>query len=386
MPDSSQTGFYGELGLRPVINCQSHRTVLGGSILSDQVWQGMVEANSRYIPMAELLEKAGEYIADLLGTEAAYVTPGCAAALALSTSACMTGQDREKMAQLPDTTGIKNEVLIPKKLRYSYDRAYTITGASLVEVGDDEGCSEEQLEEAIGPNTAAVAYWFQADPVPGVISLEKTVEIAHQHDVPVISDAAAQNYPLDFFRENAQAADLVCFGGKYFGGPNATGLVCGKKELIDAVVDYGFIGYYSDVRRAVGRPMKVDKHGVIAVLAALKEWFTMNHEDRLEDIENKLAVIKGAVDDLVHVEPNVETLPLPSTRHRYWGSSLYVTIDPTLLGKSAPDVVRELDEGNPRIWVAARGNDTIQVNTQALRDGEEVIVAERLRSVLAGAR
>ena len=233
-PDST-IDVYADLGIRPIINCQSQRTSLGGSLLSPEVELAMKEANSSYVIMPELMNKAGERVADLMGVEAAYITSGCAAALALSAAACMAGNDQEKRGRIPNTTGMKNEIVIQKAQRYGYDRSFTIAGAILVEAGEQDSCSIQQFEAALGSRTAAVAYLVEAEHGSS-LPLEDVVEIAHSHGIPVIADAAAQIYPIDYFLETAQTADLVCFGGKFFGAPNSTGFVCGKKELVDAVV------------------------------------------------------------------------------------------------------------------------------------------------------
>ena len=149
-----------------------------------------------YIPMDELLDATGRHIADMLGVEAAYVTSGGAAALALSTAACMTGMDGDRIQQLPDTTGMKNEVVLAQAQRYGYDRSYTVPGAKLAFPGDEEGCTADEINAAINDNTAAVAYLINANNDDGTVpSLEETVEIAHAKGVPVIGDAAAQNNP-----------------------------------------------------------------------------------------------------------------------------------------------------------------------------------------------
>ena len=370
--------LYEELGVRPVINAQGNRTVLGGSSPSGEVKAAMDAANLHYVEMEELLEKAGRYIAGVLGAEAAQITSGCGAALALSAAACMTGEDPDRIMQLPDTTGMKSDILVQKGQRYSYERCYTVTGGRLVEVGDESGCTPEQLEAAIGPNTAAVARLIRPDWDSSVVSLEDTVRIAHEHGVPVIADGSAQIYPWDYFRRTAQSADLVCFGAKYMGAPTSTGFVCGKKPLVDAVVAQGFIGFHTGGFRAIGRPMKVDRHGVVAVVAALKRWLTMDHESRLLGIEEKLSTIRRGLQGVPNVRASLVRL------QNYWGSSLEVVMDTRALGKSAEEVVDELANGNPRVWVTAKSDDTLEVNAHTLNEGEEKIVSERLRSVLLG--
>ena len=196
--------------------------------------------------------------------------------------------------------------------------------------------------------------------------------------MPVIADAAAQNYPAEVFRQNAQSADLVCFGAKYLGAPHSTGLVCGKRDLVDAVVAQGFIAFQTEGGNAIGRPMKVDKDGVIAVVTAVRNWLTMNHEDRLMGIEAKLATIQNGLQGVPRVSTEIRPIP------QYWGFSLIVDLDEEAGGKSATTVADELAEGDPRIFVTADDDSTITVNAHVLNDGEEDIVAERLRSALLG--
>ena len=378
MATGSGTNVYSRLGVRPIINAQGNRTVLGGSATTPAVAAAMEEANHTYVEMRELLEKSGEFIAEMLGVEAAYVTSGCAAALALSAAACMTGRDPDKIAQLPDTTGMRNEVLLQKPQQYSYDRSYTVPGAKLVRVGNDDGCTAEQLEGAIGPNTAALAYLIRAGEDDSVVPLEQVVEMAHSRDLPVIADAAARIYPLEYFRRNAQSADLVCFGAKYMGAPQSAGYVCGKKELVDAVVDHGFIGFQTGGGRAFGRPMKLDKQEIIGVVTAIEQWFTMNHEDRLIGYEETLATVQRELAGTPGVEAKLEQVD------QYFGVTLNVTFDAASLGKTAQDIAADLDAGTPRIAVSAPDDNTIAVNAHALKKGEELIVAEHLRMALSG--
>ena len=367
---------YQELGVRRVINAQGNRTDLGGSIVAKTISKAMDDANEHYVEMRELLDKSGDYIASTLGVEAAYVTSGCAAALTLSTAACLTGVDLDKRAPLPNTTGMKNEVLIQKKQRYPYDRCFTLTGATLVEVGDENGCTLKQLEAAINANTVAVAYLARRDWDSSVVPLEEAVTMAHKNGTPVIVDAAAQVYPLDYFRQIAQSADLVCFGAKYLGAPHSTGIVCGKRERVEAVAAHGFIGFETWGSKAVGRPMKVDRQEVIGVVAALKLWISMNHEDRLLTYDTKFAAIQKALQEIPYAD--AEIVPTQST----WPFRLEVVLNTPVLGINSKQLRKELDEGNPRIRVGVRGDDTITINVHELNEGEEKIIVDRLRNIL----
>ena len=370
---------YERLGVRPVINARGNQTILGGSTSPAPVRQAMDEADLHFVDMRELLAKSGQFIADVLGSESAYVTSGCAAALTLSTAACMAGTDPDKIGRLPDTTGMKNEVVIQKRQRYGFDRCFTLSGGKLVVVGDDDGCNAQQLGTAIGPNTAAVAYVVNsAQPDDSVVTLEEAMEVAHDKGVPVIADAASQIYPLDFFRENAQIPDLACFGAKYFGAPHSTGVVAGKKDLVDAVAAQGFIAYHYDGANAFGRAMKLDRQEIVGVVSALDVWFSMNHEDRFMEYDRRMSTIQQGLRGLESVKTKVVD------NKRFWATTLHVDFDPGTVGKTAQQVADELDAGDPRIWVYLEGDGTITMNVHTLNEGEEAVIADRLRELLSG--
>ena len=369
---------YEKLGIRPMINAMGNATMLGGSTPSDMIKQAMEEASHGFVEMADLTAKAGDYIAGLLGTEAAYPTSGCAAAMTLSSAVVMTGNDVEKMGQLPDTTGMKNEILIQRAQRYAADPCFTFAGAKLVEVGNTTAA----IEAAVGENTAAIAYVEHPEYTQGALSLDETTALARGAGVPVIVDAAAQIYPIDYFRRTAQAAELVCFSSKYYGGPNSGGFVTGKRDLIDAISALGFQtmlpyshGLY-ETGYAIGRGMKLDRQEIAAVLVAIDHWFTMNHEDRLQEYDRRMAVVEKHLEGVSGARAHAEPYDA------YFAVRLHVTVDP-VSGKTARQVADELDAGNPRIRVGVEGDDVIVV-PHTLNPGEENAVGERLRAAIAG--
>ena len=158
MMNTNWGDIYKELGAVPVINATGSVTMLGGSTPFPEVREAMERANGAYVPLMELEDRAGQAIANMLNVPAAYVTSGAGSALTLATAACMAGDDDDKIQQLPDTTGMKNEILIQTRQRYWYDRCLELAGAKLVEFGSAHGTTREDLELAIGPNTAAVHY------------------------------------------------------------------------------------------------------------------------------------------------------------------------------------------------------------------------------------
>lgn len=366
---------YERLGVRRVINAWGVATELGGWTPSRKVMQAMERANDATVEMQDLLEKSGEFIADILGVEAAYVTSGGAAAQALSIAACMAGEDPQKIARLPDTAGMNDEVVIQARNRYMFDRCYTLTGAALVEAGDGGGTSESDLRDVIGPRTAAVAYYIQPPIDDAIVSLEDTVAIARSHGVPAVTDACSQIYPLDYFRRCAQSADLVTFGAKYMGAPHSAGFVCGKRELIDAVSAQSFVSYHYDGGKAVGRAMKIDRHEIIGVVTAIEDWFTMDHEERILEYEARFADIAEAVQDLEGVATCRTEI------HHYVPYVMVIDVDESIVGKSAADIRAELDSGNPRIWVDAV-DGSLRVVVNCMTDEETRVVADRLRQAL----
>lgn len=372
-------GVYEELGVTPVINAAGNMTLLGGSRPSPKVVAAMEEAGHSFVEMKGLLETSGEIIANIFGAEAAYVTPGCCAALALGAAACMAGGEADKMERLPDVTGMKSEILIQRRARVKYDRCVTVLGAKLIEVGDENGTTSEQIESAIGPATAAIQYLASADGSEGVVPLREVVPIGKKHSIPVIVDAAPQVYPLHLMLSYPRmGADLVCFGAKYFGAPNSTGILCGRRDLVESAAAQSFIGFESSPYRTVGRPLKVDRQEVIAVVVALQEWFSMDHEARAVDCEGKARTIVDGLQGLEGV--NAYTAPERSGPARGLPCTVVRSRIP---GKDAASLATLLREGNPRIWVRVEG-DRISMATFTLMKDEEKAILKRLRSLLSG--
>jgi len=244
--------MYEELGITRVINCFGTYTLIGGATLSHEVRAAMEEADTCFAWMWELEEKAGRRIAELTGAEAAFVTPGAFAALAMSAAVCMAGRDTEKMSRLPDTTGMKNEFIIQKCLRdFKYDRSMTIAGGKLVEVGDEfQGCTPEKIEAAITDRTAGIHYMAHgttgdfASKDCNIVPLEEVVEIAHNHGIPVIVDAAFQCYPLEGFTKFvAMGADLVGVA-EHISVPGLHFSQGNMLEEIDECVDHPQSGHF----------------------------------------------------------------------------------------------------------------------------------------------
>ena len=366
--------IYTKLGVRPFVNAQGHGTFVGGRNHA-AVQQAIESAGHLFVDTRELQASAGEYIADLLGVEAALPTPGCAAAVMFSIAGCMAGDDVEKQRRLPDTTGMKGQVVLQTPHRYGANRMYEVPGATIVYAGTGDRCTADDLAAAIGPDTAAVGYEVRSTDHPdwtdGTLPIEDAVRVAHEKGVPVIADAASRSDPPDYMRHNALSADLVCFGAKYFGGPNNGGFLCGRRDLVEAAAAHSFVG---DVQvedmMPWGRGHKLDRISIVGTVAALEEWLTADHEDRVIEYRRRIAVVQDALSGIAGVD----------TRPSDDGNEVDVVLSAPI-AKTAEQVVAELDEGDPRVKVNGSGN-TVNVAVFPLNPGDETIVAERLAAVL----
>ena len=371
--------IYKELGARPVINATGSVTMLGGSTPVAEVREAMDRADGAYVPLMELEERAGEVIAKMVDVPAAYITSGAGSALTLATAACMAGDDDAKIQQLPNTTGMKNEILIQARQRYWYDRCLELAGAKLVQFGSAEGTSREDLERAIGPNTAAVHYNASAQsPDPQALPLEDTIEIAHAKGVPVLVDAAGEIYPLDLFGSYVRmGADFQCTAAKYLGSTQSTGLAFGSPEMIHKLALQSFVSYEGRRIRGVGRPQKVDRQEMVGVVAAVRRWMTMDHEERLAGIETKCSNMLAPLLGI----PGV-TAKLMDNIIGYQPYGVTLEVDASVTGISCHDVVDRLKAGDPPIWTRVREGDTgIILHAFGLNEGEDKVVGNRIAAL-----
>ena len=379
MPDINWGEIYRELGARPVINAIGSVTMLGGSTPFPEVREAMEQADNAYVPLMELEEKAGQAIAEMAGVPAAYITSGAGSALTLATAAFMAGDDDSKIQQLPDTSGMKNEILIQKRQRYWYDRCLQLAGARLVEFGSEEQTTRADLERAIGPNTAAVHYYAVEQALdPKALSLEETLEVAHAKDIPVMVDSAGQIYPLENLGKYVRmGADFQCIAAKYMGAPQSTGLALGTEEMIRKLSLHSFVSYEGRRVRGIGRPQKIDRQEMVGAVAAVRRWVTLNHEERLADAERKTRTILACLQGI----PGVEARFIDNAiGHMPYGLDLEV--DEKVTGISVFDAVDRLKAGDPPIWTRVReGESWITIHAFGLKEGEDKTVGERIEAL-----
>jgi uncharacterized pyridoxal phosphate-dependent enzyme len=375
--------IYKEMGAKPVINATGSVTLLGGSTPVPEVKAAMDAADSAFIPLMELEQVAGDRIAEMLDVPAAYITSGAGSALTLATAAFMAGTDDAKIEQLPDTTGMPNEILIQKRQRYWYDRCLELAGAKLVEFGDENGTTEEDLKNAINERTAAVHYvvYEQKPTDPNVLTLEQVLEITHAAGKPVSVDAAGQIYPLENFGKYVRmGADFQCIAAKYMGAPHSTGFALGTKEVIDAIGRHSFVGYEGRRVRGIGRPQKIDRQEIMGVVAAVDRWLTINHEDRLAYAESQSQAILKPLQGIPGVKAELNTNIMG---HQPFGA--IVSIDPAIIGFTIDDLVQKLQDGDPSIWTrVSLEAPQIEIHVFGMSEGQPELVGNAIADAVKG--
>jgi len=367
--------IYESLGIRRIINADTTLTRLGGSLMPEPVLEAMNEAARSFVDMYELQHRVGHRLAELTHNEAAYVCTGAAAGLFLASLACMTGTDLKAIARLPSLAGLKDEIIIHCAHRIPYDPAVRLAGAKLVEVGNAIQTFPWEFEAAITERTAAVLYIAGEHLSFGALSLPETIEIAHAHGLPVIVDAAAQLPPPEnlwrFTRD--LGADLAIFsGGKDLRGPQASGLIVGRADLIEACSENG------TPHQRLGRAMKVGKEEMVGLLAAVELYLQQNQVARMASFEATVQFWVDAFSDWPGViarrdYPNEAGRPLP------WA---LLEFDPIVTGLSAAEVQQQLWDGDPRIAVSLAGTHGIHLAPDTVESGEAEIIADSIKWIL----
>ena len=367
---------YRNLGVTPIINASGSVTRLGGSRTRPEVLEQMAGTARIMVNIDELNRKAGEEIARLVGSEAAMVSSGAAGGLLLQAAACIAGNDPIKMQRLPDTEGMKNEIIIQTMHRFPYDHAYRAAGARIVEIGNYLFNHPWELEGAINERTAAVAYLCAPFTSKRVMPLAQVCEIAQAHDVPVIVDAASMLPPrANLQRYLRNGADMVIFsGGKGIRGPQGTGILCGRADLIGAAMASASPAQF------LGRPMKVAKEEIVGLVTALSMFVD---EDEEAEMAWYRSLAQRVVDSLIEV-PGLN-ITLEHDGIDYLIPNAVLNLGGDWSGPSAPQVATALQQGDPPIYLQQlRAPDELMVDPLNLTEAETDIVIRRLREVLTG--
>jgi L-seryl-tRNA(Ser) seleniumtransferase len=366
-------GVYQRLGVQPVINARGMNTMASGSLMPRPVLDAMAEAATAFVDMDELNRKAGEHIARLIGVEAAHVTSGSAGGLLLSAAAVIAGEDPAAIIQLPDTTGLRDGIVIEKCRRIRYDQALRTAGARLIEVGDEHSCTPDEMEAGIDDRTAAIMYIVS--PYLGVngVTVEQAIDIAHRNGLPIIVDGASTLPPVSHLtRWTSLGADLVIYsGGKGIRGPQGSGLLLGRKDLIRAAAANGA------PNGAIGRPAKVSKEDIVGLLTALElfleEDWTIEWNKHVEEAREIVGALDGVpgVSAIIDEDSSVWTTP-----------TILVSLDKEKTGLTADALASRLRTGDPPILTRAFQGKLL-VDPHNLRGDEASIVARRLREECA---
>lgn len=368
---------YRALGVRPIINCATTYTRLGGSIMAPHVAQAMADAAGAFVNLFDLQAAIGDRLAVLTHNEAAYVSNGAAAGLTLATAACITGDDPALMARLPmQTDGLKNEVVVHRSQRNWYDIAVRQAGVTLVEIGHTMETFPWELDAAINDRTAAVLYFAGTHLNRNTLPLEYVVERAHARGVPVIVDAAAQVPPVEnLWRFTSElGADIAIFsGGKNLAGPQSSGLVVGKRPIIEAMRLNG------PPHQRIGRAMKVSKEAMIGLLAAVEHYLSRDHDaerrrwsatvDQWVDAWEERAPESANV---TRLEANEAGEPIPRVVVRLFP---HAPVD-------RDGLVEVLRTGEPGIEVVLHDPESIAFSPHLLQDGQAEAVMRRVGQVL----
>ena len=364
---------YTRLGVRPFISCTATTTINGGSSQIPEVVEAVYQAGHYHVNLDELMAKAGPRIAELLQVEAAMVSSGAAAAVTCGTLACLAGGDPEKIQQLPDTTGIKDEVVVPKWSRSIYDHAVRSTGAKMVEAE-----TLDDLERAFGPKTFMATAQSSILWTKGPFSLDQLVATAHKHGVPVLIDDAGA-LPVPPHPVLSHGVDLVAHsGGKVIRGPQSAGLLLGRKDLIRAAFTN------SAPHHAFARAMKVSKEEIVGMVAAVEYLVTKRDPDGEE--REWMAWYKHIGDRVSEVAGVSSEIEGFGWERFGYHPRLVVRWDPKRIGLTSRELHQTLRDGEPRIMLPPGGNGhSTVVRGTAMYPGEYKLVAERLHEVLQSA-
>jgi D-glucosaminate-6-phosphate ammonia-lyase len=374
----TDTDIFERLRLARIINATGTVTRLGASPIDPQVIAAMATAAQSSVDMGELQGRASEVISLLTGAEAGIVTSGAMAGLLVGAAACIAGFDAAKMAQLPDTTGMRNEFIVPRSHRNSYDHGVRAAGARLVEVGLPDrltACGVRdteawEIEDAIGERTAGILYFARANSRP---PLAAVLRVAHAASIPVLVDAAAELPPASNLRRFIdEGADLVVFsGGKGIGGPSASGILCGRRRLVASALlqqldlDYQYEEWQPPAplidkrefrgvpRHGIGRACKVGKEQIAGLLAALSRFAA---EDDAARNERFARVVTSLVEALRHV-PALRVRKIADAAHGDL-PLVEITISPSAGRPDATQIATRLRTSTPAVHVDSTDADT----------------------------
>lgn len=365
----STRNIFEELGVRTFINAAGTYTFMTGSLMRDAVTEAIMDSAHDFCLLDDLQDKVGEKIAAMVHAEATVVTSGAFSALTLGLAGILTGTDPAKVAVLPqiEGTGLKSEVIVQKMHAIGYNHAFLNTGCKIIAVE-----TAEEAQNAINSKTALM-HFLNIEADKGQIQHEEWVAIAKKNGIPVSIDIAADVPPVsNLWRFNDMGFDFVALsGGKAIRGPQSSGLLMGKKDIIA-----GARAHMPPRGETLGRGMKVNKEEIIGLYVALETFIALDHEKEARQWAQQINVISDSVAAVPAV--NVKTITpqlgnVTPTLTISWGEQI----------KLSGDLLQEnLRKGNPSIEIAAPLKSSINVTAWMLKPGQEKIVAKRIKEEL----
>ncbi len=391
-----------QFGIRPIINAVGYATRVSGSCPQPEVIAAMSAASAQYFEIDDLLTAASTLIARCTGAEAGVVTCGAGAALTLAAAACLAGNRPEIMDQLPDVSACaRNEIIFPVPGPFDYDHAIRLSGAKLVLIDYHAADALRQIEQTITPRTAAIGFvWLRVDERPDITAL---TELAHQHGLPLIVDAACALPPMENLISFSQCgADLVAYsGGKHLGGPQASGILCGRADLIRSawvqMVDMDVregtwslqhwiaAGWLSrPPRHGIGRSMKVSKESIVGVMAALQRYATRDHAAEHENWQAAIEKIYRGICDV----PELDVTRLAQGLNGQPYPNLQIESGSAALGLSVRDLLLALRNRSQKIILAEdeQSPDRAFLYAQCLQPGDAEEIISGIRQVVSSHR
>lgn len=377
--------IYEALQVKKIVNGGATLTMYGGSRLPPEVIEAMSQASRHFVDVDELQAKVGRTLAHWTHNEAAYVSCGAAAGMVLSTAACIAGTDPDRRAMLPFSDGLDNEIVVQRSTKVGYAFAIRQAGGKMVEFGTEQGATIQDLEAAITPRTAAIFVFYQTvrdsgewDPqdityapssAPSV-PLEQQIAVAKKHGIPLVVDAAAQLPPVEnLWKLTGMGADLVLFsGGKGLCGPQSSGLILGRQDLIDACA------FNACPRGFIGRPMKVGKEEIVGLMTAVRLYIEQDHEKLLRSYEERVAQMMHELTGRSGLQAR-RSFPSEAGQPH---ARLEVTFDHSVLGISRDEILKLLMAQNPAVFLAASGEHGAFINPQTLDPDEDALVIDAI--------
>ena len=370
--------LFEEIGVRPLVNAKGTYTIISGSLSLPEVKQAMDAAGHHYVQMDELMAAVGARLAKITGADWGIVTAGCAAAIAGATAACIAGTDPEKSQMMPylAKAGLKNQVIIPTHSRNPYDIGARLLGVQVVEVA-----TPEELQAAMGPQTAMIYILSSPDAAKGPMSIANICQAAKIKDIPVFVDAAAEELTIPNIHLAAGATLVGYSGGKCMRGPQCAGLLLGsRKDLVQAA------WFQAAPHHNVGRSMKVGKEEIMGMLTAVQMWTQRDHQAEwntwmqwLGNIEAKVKPLPSVTTE--YLQPEDLSNHAPMLRIKWDANTLHIT---------GTELAQTLDQGTPRIqFDSASGTrpdhmeSTLTIMPYMMMPGDDKIVAEAVFATLS---